>query len=246
MKEEYYGKVIARSIMFTDEIENLVKKLESLLLKLNLNTPNLLEIIYETFLSYENKGYLTNQGKNNICFFLSFINQPGLLDDSNINCQEVIGMLKCVNFGNRLTKFYRHELAIRSDNQSYENPELVSDKKIERMVRTINISILNDLDVLFGLLDDTDLNYWNGQMRFIISPNFIESARYLMHENHSLVLDNNFKNRLCATLEIKESMSKKYHKNFFRRITLDKEYAYLGKIEFGKNDKSLYKRVMEN
>ena len=37
--------------------------------------------------------------------------------------------------------------------------------------------------------------------------------------------------------------NKRFRRNVFRRLTLDKEEAYLGDIRFTKSDKQLYKKV---
>ena len=81
MKEQYYGETIARSVMFTNGIEGVLKQIRGLLPKINVNMSEMLTVINETFLSYANVNFLSGDGKTNIYMFLHFLAREIELDE---------------------------------------------------------------------------------------------------------------------------------------------------------------------
>ena len=248
MKEQYYGETIARSVMFTNGIEGVLKQIRGLLPKINVNMSEMLTVINETFLAYANANFLSGDGKTNIYMFLDFLAREIELDEEakavyRYYYQDLIDMLNNSVTDKRTNDFYRMELAIRKHNNKYYSQTLVSEEKINGMSKRVNESIEGDLNVLFSHLDLKEMDYLKHQFDFVISPTFIDSARYLVYEYPGLVGEGKFKSRLCSTLETKEMYNKRFRRNVFRRLTLDKEEAYLGDIRFTKSDKQLYKKV---
>lgn len=248
MNVQYYGETIARSIMFSNNIDKLLKKIGEILPKINVNQAELLGIINETFLAYGSTGFISAQGKSNIYMFLYYISRNVELDDEARAIymsyySEIINMLNNSVTNKKKNEFYRMELSIRKNAKKYYNPDAVSDKKIEERETEINKSIESDLNVLFSHLSLPDQDFMKQQINFVVSPTFVESSRYLVNEFPSLISEKTFKRRLCSTLESKEFYSKRYRKNIIRRLTLDQEKTYLGQIKYTKDDKKLYKKV---
>lgn len=248
MIEQYYGETIARSIMFSNDIEKSLKSLKKLLSKIDVDMSELMEVINETFLAYANAGFLSGNGKANIYMYLHFIGREVELSDEaketyRLYYQSIINMLNNDVTDNNMEDFYRMELSIRKNASKYYNPIKVSSNKVSAMTEKTNQSIENDLDVLYSHLDLPDREYLGSQISYISSPMFIESARYLVYEYPCLVNEKKFKSRLCSTLETKELFNKIYRRNVFRRLSLEKENAHLGQIRFSRDDKKLYKQV---
>lgn len=248
MKEQYYGETIARAVMFSNDIDRVIKQLKNLLPKLDVDMAELVEVICETFLSYAQASFISNNGKSNIYMYLNYIGRSDILDEDakaehRHYYQTLMDMLNGDATNRCLTDFYRIELATRKQSKRYYNRALVPSDRIDSLVQKTNDSIEGDLSVLYGHLDLEDSVYAKKQVDFVISPTFIESARYLTYEYPGLVAERNFKNRLCSTLQTKEDYSRFYRKNVFRRMVLNKENAHLGKITFTRADKKLYKQV---
>ena len=181
--------------------------------------------------------------------YLNYIGCSDILDEAakaehRYYYQTLMTMLNGDATNRCLTDFYRIELAIRKKSKRYYNRALVPSDRIDSLVQKTNASIEGDLSVLYGHLDLEDSAYAQKQLDFIISPTFIESARYLTYEYSGLVAEGKFKNRLCSTLQTKEDYSRFYRKNILRRMVLNKENAHLGKITFTRADKKLYKTIV--
>ena len=244
MKEQYYGETIARSIMFSNNIDTFLKKIEKFFYVTDVNIAEILEVINETFIAYANSGFLTNNGKTNIYMYLHFLSRIELPKEAKdiykLYYQELMDILNNDITDQKINDLYRIELAIRNSNKKYYSRRVVSDKKVEMIIPSINDSIEADFNVLFKHLDATEQEYEDSQIGFITSSTFVESARYLMYEWPGLMEESNFKNRLCSTLEKKEQASKHFRRNIFR---LDKDDSYIGPVKFNSSDKRLYKQV---
>lgn len=249
MKEQYYGETIARSVMFSNDIDKTLKNLKELLFKMDVDMVEMLEIINETFFTYADAGFLSGNGKTNIYMYLHFISREVELSEDaksvyKFYYQVLIDMLNNDVTDKSMDDFYRMELAIRKSAPKYYNHTMVSSSKISEMTNKVNASIESDLNVLYSHLDLPERDYLGRQISYISSPTFMDSARYLLYEYPGLVSEKRFKSRLCSTLETKEMFNKIYRKNVFRRLSLDKDKAYLGQIRFSRDDKKLYKQVV--
>ena len=82
MKEQYYGETIARAVMFSNDIDRVIKQLKDLLPKLDIDMADLVEVICETFLSYARASFISNNGKSNIYMYLNYIGCSDILDEA--------------------------------------------------------------------------------------------------------------------------------------------------------------------
>lgn len=248
MKEQYYGEYFARAIIFTNNIDKLLNRFETVISKLDVNMSELLETIHETILLYASNGYVTDKAKGNIYFFLHFISRMQLDSDVRQICsmyrKEMFDMLNGERKDSRINEFYRNELAIRKGNQVYLNRTLTPEQKLQSLIPKVNDGIVFDTEVLFSHLDESEEDFDKHSIHYISSPHYVESSRYLIYEYPGLMEEPNFKNRLCTILESRVELSKQYRKNIFKRFTLTRENQHIGTISYSRDNKKLYKQVV--
>lgn len=241
MKDNYYSEVIARAIMFTKNINELLGLLEEIFKTFEDVLPDLLNDICMHFLEYGNKGYLSRDSKSNIYIYANSINRFGLsfysLDAHYEFYPDIIRMLNEEDLGKNIIQFYRQELSLRRNNKKF-----YSDERLLLMADDIRSSIASDLGVLYTYSKLSDEEYKKRQLPFIASPQFAESVRYLTTKYPSILQNESFKNRVLETLEAKESVHKKY-RNPLKRFTLTHENTYFGQIRFKREDKKLYLKI---
>lgn len=243
MKEQYYGEIIARSVMFSNCLEDFLSQLDKTLPRMKVNLTEVLGIANATFIEYADAGFLSDQGKGNVYMYLHWLNKRNLSDEERRICSlyypRIIDMLNNDITNENIEEFYRIELATRKNNKKYYNERTVSKKDVFEQSKNINNGIVFDFKVLYSNLDAPEQEYWNSQIELIASSNFIESARYLVSEYSGLMSEDNFKNRLCTTLEKKENMARKYRRT---KLSINKK-AKLKSATFNHSDKTLYKQI---
>ena len=248
MKEQYYGETFARAIMFTDNIDKFLKKFEQTIIKLDVNFADVLEVINETFLAYASSGFVSDKAKSNVYFFLHSLTRMNLGKEVyqiyNMYYQELLDMLNGETKDSKMLDFYRMELFVRKSKKPYLSSTKVSDAKIKDKIQDVNKSITFDSDVLFGHLDATDDEFSKHAIHYVTSPYYVESARYLVYEYPGLLSEGNVKNRMCSTLEQRDSLNKQYRKSMFRRFALDKTERHMSSLSYAQDNKKLYKQVV--
>ncbi len=248
MKEQKYGENIARGVMFANNIGEYLKKMDAIIGKLDLDIIAIFPHIYETFLLYARKGYLTDKSKFNIYFFygkvINMITKnsiPGAYDILLNYEGRIMEILNNGEEGTHVEDFYRQELAVRKNNPAYFNTALRSTANITCLKEKVNSSIEFDTEVLFSHTEMTAEDFSKRKITLVSSSYYVESARYLLASS-GMMLQKLAKDRMYTVLQDKMYLNKKY-RNPVTRFKLDREHQHMATRLFGSEAKKLCKQV---